>query len=186
MAKSVGQVLETTGGYGPIFAVCGCIYLIAVLVIHLLTPKMAQEADLRTTAIRTDFGAWTEYVRDAPPVLLVRVSPQFEESMWKTLARGGAATQGVVLPPLKSLTANFLRMRAYCGDSEVLPIHPFIIEHRVAERAPIREGLYVFERDAFGPQCPTIKFAMFSAKDPAEPDTKVIDAKLFEQLAKPD
>lgn len=41
MAKSVGQVLETTGGYGPIFAVCGCIYLIAVLVIHLLTPKMA-------------------------------------------------------------------------------------------------------------------------------------------------
>lgn len=41
MAKSVGQVLETTGGYGPIFAVCGCIYLLAVLVVHLLTPKMA-------------------------------------------------------------------------------------------------------------------------------------------------
>lgn len=40
MAKSVGQVLETTGGYEPIFAVCGCIYLLAVLVVHLLTPKM--------------------------------------------------------------------------------------------------------------------------------------------------
>lgn len=40
MAKSVGQVLETIGGYGPIFAVCGCIYLLAVLVVHVLTPKM--------------------------------------------------------------------------------------------------------------------------------------------------
>lgn len=40
MAKSVGQVLEGMGGYGPIFAVCGGIYLLAVLVIHLLTPKM--------------------------------------------------------------------------------------------------------------------------------------------------
>ncbi len=41
MAKSVGQVLEAAGGYAPIFAVCGFIYLLAVLVIHLLTPKMA-------------------------------------------------------------------------------------------------------------------------------------------------
>ncbi|MBP7705516.1 MAG: MFS transporter, partial [Caulobacter sp.] len=40
MAKSVGHVLEGMGGYGPIFAVCGGIYLLAVLVIHLLTPKM--------------------------------------------------------------------------------------------------------------------------------------------------
>ncbi len=40
MAKSVGQVLETDRPMSPIFAVCGCIYLLAVLVIHLLTPKM--------------------------------------------------------------------------------------------------------------------------------------------------
>ena len=40
MAKSVGHVLEGMGGYGPIFAVCGGIYLLAVVVIHLLTPKM--------------------------------------------------------------------------------------------------------------------------------------------------
>lgn len=40
MAKSVGHVLEGMGGYGPIFAVCGGVYLLAILVIHLLTPKM--------------------------------------------------------------------------------------------------------------------------------------------------
>ena len=53
----------------------------------LLTP--AQARDLEADA-RGDFGTWTDYVRDAEPVLLVRVSPQFEESMWKMLARGAA------------------------------------------------------------------------------------------------
>jgi ACS family hexuronate transporter-like MFS transporter len=41
MAKSVGFVLETIGGYGPIFAVAGVIYFLAVLVVHLLSPKLA-------------------------------------------------------------------------------------------------------------------------------------------------
>ena len=123
-------------------------------------------------------------MRDAEQVLLVRVSPQFEESMWKMLARGAAATQGMALPPLKSFTANFLQLRAYCGDAEVTPIHPFIIEHQAAERAPVREGLYVFAIDAFGPQCATVRFSMFSEKDPKNADTKAIDPKLFEQLAR--
>ena len=39
MAKSVGWVLDTIGGYGPIFAVCGSIYIIALIVVHLLMPK---------------------------------------------------------------------------------------------------------------------------------------------------
>ena len=147
-----------------------------------LTPKLAR--DLEADA-RGDFGTWTDYVRDAEQVLLVRVSPQFEESMWKMLARGAAATQGMALPPLKSFTANFLQLRAYCGDAEVTPIHPFIIEHQAAERAPVREGLYVFAIDAFGPHCATVRFSMFSEKDPKNADTKTIDPKLFEQLTKP-
>jgi hypothetical protein len=147
-----------------------------------LTPVLAR--DLEADA-RGDFGTWTDYVRDAERVLLVRVSPQFEESMWKMLARGAAATQGMALPPLRSFTANFLQLRAYCGDTEVTPIHPFIIEHQTPERPPVREGLYVFAIDAFGPQCTSVRFSMFSEKDPKSADTKTIDPKLFEQLTKP-
>ena len=144
----------------------------------------AQARELNTSDPRSDFGNWTDYLRYAPPALLVRVSPQFEESLWKMLARGAASTQGMSLPPLKSFTANFLRLRAYCGDAEVTPIHPFIIERPVPDRSPIREGLYVFPIDAFGPHCATVRFSMFSAKDPKSPDTKTIDPKLFEQLLK--
>lgn len=147
-----------------------------------LTPTLARDLDLDA---RGDFGTWTDYVRDADQVLLVRVSPQFEESTWKMLARGAAATQGMALPPLKSFTSNFLQMRAYCGNTEVTPIHPFIIEHQAPERPPVREGLYVFAIDAFGPQCSGVRFSMFSEKDPKNADTKTIDPKLFEQLTKP-
>jgi hypothetical protein len=151
--------------------------------ITLLTSTQAREGN--GSDPRLDFENWTDYLRYAPPVLLVRVSPQFEESFWKMLGRGAASTQGVNLPPLKSFSANFLRMRAYCGDTEVLPIHPFVIERRINDKQSIREGLYVFELGAFGPRCSTVKFSMFSEKDPKQGDTKVVDPRLFEQLTKP-
>lgn len=154
--------------------------------ITLWSARMVRGIEPGASSVRTDFGSWSEYVRDLDDhVFLVRVSPQFEESLWKTLARGVAATQGMMLPPLKNFTSNFLQLRAYCGDAEVLPIHPFVIEHEVEGRSAIREGLYAFELAAFGPACPAIRFSMFSERDPQKPDTKVIDPKLFEQLAKP-
>lgn len=43
MAKSTGLVLDATGGnYTIIFAVCTTVYFIAVLAIHLLSPKLAR------------------------------------------------------------------------------------------------------------------------------------------------
>ncbi|MBY0492866.1 MAG: trypsin-like peptidase domain-containing protein [Cyanobacteria bacterium] len=151
--------------------------------ITLLTSTQAREDG--SSDPRLDFDTWTDYLRYTPPVLLVRVSPQLEESFWKTLARGAAMTQGVNLPPLKNFTSNFLRLRAQCGDTEVLPIHPFVIERRINDKQSIREGLYVFEPAAFGPQCSTIRFSMYSEKDSQKPDTRAIDPKLFDQLIKP-
>ncbi len=152
--------------------------------IALLTPAQVMDKSKGQAGLRGDAGNWAQYVRDVGEVLLVRISPRFEESVLKMLARGAAATQGVSIPPLRSFTANFLRLRAYCGDVEVTPIHPFVIEHEVPGRSPIREGLYVFERGAFGPHCAAVRFSMFSEKDPQRADTKSIDPKLFDQLPK--
>ena len=41
MAKFVGYMLQTTGSYAVIFAVAGSVYVIALLVIHLLSPRLA-------------------------------------------------------------------------------------------------------------------------------------------------
>ncbi|HEX7851523.1 MAG TPA: MFS transporter [Sphingomonas sp.] len=42
MAWFTGYILQTTGSYALIFAVAGSVYLIAVAVVHLLSPKLAR------------------------------------------------------------------------------------------------------------------------------------------------
>ena len=150
--------------------------------IALVTPPMIT-GDQSSWSPRTFFANWTAYVANAPQVLLVRVSPQFEESMWRMIARGAAATQGVVLPPLRSFNANFLRMRAFCGSAEVAPIHRFIIEMPIQDRAPIREGLYVFALTDFGTHCPSVRFDLFSEKSPNKADSRNIDPTMFARIA---
>jgi S1-C subfamily serine protease len=150
--------------------------------IALVTPAMVN-SDAGTMSARSYFGYWMPYVGNAPQVLFVRVTPQFGESLWKTLARGAAATQGMNLPPLKSFNANFQRMRAYCGTTEVLPIHPFVIDMPLEGKNAVREGLYVFAQTDFGPHCGSVRFDMFSEKSPNKPDSRTIEPALFTRVA---
>ena len=129
-----------------------------------------------------EFSNWSDYVGDFPPVLLIRVTPKLVEGFWTTVARGAAMTQGVALPPIKRYKSGFARMRAFCGDTEVTPIHPFRLEQRVSETDAIYEGLYVFDPGAFGPHCGTVKLVLYSEKEPDKGDTRVVDASLIQQI----
>jgi hypothetical protein len=140
----------------------------------------AQEQPEQTSA--RDFRNWSEYVADFPPVLLIRVTPKMVESFWTTVARGAAKTQGVDVPAMKHFKAGFARMRVFCGDAEVTPIHPFKLEQRVAENDAIYEGLYVFDPAALGPQCAAVKLVMYSDKAPEKGDTRVVDPKILDQI----
>ena len=132
-------------------------------------------------AIR-DFGNWSAYVAEFPPVLLVRVTPKQVESLWTKVARGAAMTQGMALPPMKRAKAGFSSMRAFCGDVEVLPIHPFMLEQRVSEAEAIYEGLYVFDPDALGPQCATVRLALYSENAPEKADTRTVDPGVLQRV----
>ena len=129
-----------------------------------------------------DFSNWSEYVADFPAVLLVRVTPKLVEGFWTTVARGAARTQGMDLPPFKHFKSGFSRMRAFCGEAEVTPIHPFKLEQRVSESDAIYEGLYVFDPGALGPQCATVKLVLYSEKEPEKGDTRVVDPKVLQQI----
>jgi S1-C subfamily serine protease len=130
----------------------------------------------------TDFSNWSEYVADFPPVLLVRVTPKQVEGFWTTVARGAARTQGMSLPPIKHVKSGFSRLRAFCGDAEVTPIHPFKLEQRVSETDVIREGLYVFDPGALGPPCGSVKLVLYSEKEPEKGDTREVDPKVLQQI----
>jgi S1-C subfamily serine protease len=129
-----------------------------------------------------EFSNWSEYVADFPPVLLVRVTPKLVEGFWTTVARGAAMTQGMSLPPIKRVRAGFSRMRAFCGDAEVTPIHPFKLEQRIGDTDAIHEGLYVFDPGALGPHCGTVKLVLHSDKEPDKGDTQVVDPQTLERV----
>jgi hypothetical protein len=141
-----------------------------------------RDRDPRTPDPLLGFANWSEYVADVPPVLLVRVTPKLVEGFWTMVARGAARTQGISLPPIKRFKPGFARMRAFCGDTEVTPIHPFKIEQRVSDSDAIHEGLYAFEPGAFGPQCGTVKLMLYSEKEPDKGDTRVVDPRVVEQI----
>jgi len=129
-----------------------------------------------------DFRNWSAYTADYPPVLLVRVTPKLVEGFWTTVARGAAQTQGVAIPAIKRPKSGFSQMRAYCGDAEVVPIHPFKVEQRVGANDAMYEGLYVFDPGALGPQCASVKLVLTSEKEPDKPDTRVVEPRIVQQI----
>jgi len=139
------------------------------------------EAEARLGRL-TDFGSLADYFTPEAPVLIVRVTPRLVESFWKRLAREAARTQGAALPAFKDFTANFLRMRATCGDAVVLPIHPFVLEHAAGDKRVVREGLYVFGPDIFGPQCGTVTLTLSSEQAPEKGEVLAISPKVIDQI----
>ncbi len=142
----------------------------------------SQEVQRARQEALMNFGDWSDYFADTPPVLVVRVTPKFAESFWTTIARGAAYTQGVALPAIKHFKPGFSRMRAFCGDVEVTPIHAFTLEQRLSESDFIREGLYVFDPGALGPQCKPVKLVVYSEKEPEKPDTRLVDPEMIDRL----
>jgi S1-C subfamily serine protease len=140
------------------------------------------DADEIAERLLTDFGNWSEYVSATPPVLLIRVTPKLVEGFWTKVARGAAMTQGMAIPPIKRLKPDFARLRALCGDAEIVPVHPFKLEHRVSDNDTLVEGLYAFDPGALSPACATVKLQLYSEKDPRTAGTLVVDAKVVQQI----
>jgi hypothetical protein len=128
------------------------------------------------------FSNWSDYVADIPPVLFVRVTPKMAEGFWAKMARGAAYTQGMALPAIKRLKSGFERLQAFCGRTEVTPIHPFKLDLRVSDTEAIYEGLYAFDPAALGPGCGSVTLALYSEKEPAKADTRSVDPTILQQI----
>jgi hypothetical protein len=139
------------------------------------------EAEARLGRL-SEFGGWSGYFDALPPVLIVRATPKMVEGFWKRLGREAARTQGAVLPPFKDFKTSFRHMRVTCGEVEVTPIHPFVLEHSVSEKNVVREGLYVFDPDALGPHCGTVTLSLYSEAQPERSDTLTPTRAIIDQI----
>ena len=113
---------------------------------------------------------------------MIRVTPRLVESVWMKVARGAAMVKGIALPPIKRLKSGFARMRAYCGDRELTPVHPFVVEVEASDTETVFEGLYVFAPDALSPACGSVKLALYSQQAPAKADVLAVEAAVIEQI----
>jgi S1-C subfamily serine protease len=150
-----------------------------------LTPILVHAAEKGTPQLSgplMDFANWSEYVAETLPVVMIRVTPKLVEGFWAKVARGAAMTKGIALPPIKRFRSGFLRLRAFCGDTAVTPIHPFTLERRISESAAIYEGLYVFDPAALTPSCGTVKLELFSEASAAKGETVVVGAGIIAQV----
>ncbi len=152
--------------------------------IAFITPLQIDASEDRPELTRPlfDFRNWSEYVAERPQVLLVRATPKLVEGFWTKVARGAASTQGVALPAFKHPKSGFSRMRAFCGETEVTPIHPFKLEQRLSATETIYEGFYVFDPGALVPECVSVKLQLYSEKEPQKGDTIIVDAKVIQQI----
>jgi hypothetical protein len=82
----------------------------------------------------------------------------------------------------RAIETDSLRLRASCGGADLVPIHPFVLEHRISEKDVIREGLDVFDPAAFGPQCDRAALSLYFGEGPGETDTLTMDAKAIERI----
>jgi hypothetical protein len=130
-----------------------------------------------------EFGNWADYVADYPAVLLIRVTPKMVESFWTSIGRVAARTQGMDLPRLAHAKTGFARLRLFCGDDEVTPVHPFTIEQPVSERESVSEGLYAYDPATVAPRCGSVRLMLYSEKEPDKADTRVIDMRIVEQVS---
>jgi hypothetical protein len=152
--------------------------------IAFITPVHIYGAKDQARSAVMDFGNWSEYLADYPRALLVRVTPKMAEGLWAKVARGAAMAQGMSLPSMKRAKSSFLRMRAFCGDTEVTPIHPFVVAHPVSQTEAIDEGLYVFDPAALGSSCSAVKLTVYSEKEPDKGDARVVDQKVLQLIAR--
>ena len=92
-------------------------------------------------------------------------------------------TQGVSIPSIKRPKGDFGSMRALCGQTLIVPVHPFKIEHRLSDKDTLVEGLYAFDPGAMTAACAAVTLHVFSEKDPRSPETVVVNPKVLEKIA---
>lgn len=170
------------GGQGPYRLSTSDFDVMFITPAQLVAPQSRWNADDIMERLLTDFGNWSEYVAATPAVLLIRVTPKLVEGFWTKVARGAAMTQGMSIPPIKRLKPDFARMRALCGDAEIVPVHPFKLEHWLSDKDTLVEGLYAFDPGALSPACATVTLQLFSDKEPKKGDTVVVDPKVIQQI----
>ncbi|HSL54629.1 MAG TPA: hypothetical protein VK868_09560, partial [Pyrinomonadaceae bacterium] len=132
---------------------------------------------------------WREYVGEYKPVIIIDADPKMGESFWGSFGRSFAAAYGIHTQANIRFKTDFYKMKLFCGDREIMPIHPgkipyFMNESNYFIRAKdaTYEGLYSYPEGAISSTCGEVRLEVFSERNPEKPSVKKLSDKTIARI----
>lgn len=127
---------------------------------------------------------WEGEAGEHPAVFGIYVMPKVKEGFGSVFGR----SLNVNLAAKLKFKTDFQSMKLFCGDKEVLPIHPGRVPVTVSVRNravkmddSTYKGIYMYPPDAVNPDCGQVKLEIYSAKG-SEPTVKNFDEKTVQHV----
>lgn len=127
---------------------------------------------------------WEEEAGAHPAVFGIYVMPKAKEGFGSALGRSFNVNSTAKL----RFKTDFQTMKLFCGDKEVLPIHPgrvpvtVSVQNRVVKMEDSTyKGVYMYAPDAVNPECGQVKIEIYSAKG-GDPTVKTFDEKTVQHV----
>src|SRR5258705_1608343 len=127
---------------------------------------------------------WEEEAGVHPAVFAIYVMPKAKEGLGSAFRRPFSLNSASKL----KFKTDFQTMKLFCGDKEVLPIHPgripvtVSVQNRVVKMDDSTyKGVYVYSPDAVKPDCGQVKLEVYSSKG-GDPTVKMFDDKTVQHV----
>lgn len=129
---------------------------------------------------------WESAAGEHKAVFGVIVFPKAKEGFGSAFGRAMLAPYS---PAKLKFKTDFYKMRLFCGEKEIQPIHPGRIPLTVSmQNAAVRMndstyyGIYSYPPDAVSPECGQVRLEIYSSKDNAQAVVKVLDTKTVDRV----
>jgi len=127
---------------------------------------------------------WEEEAGAHPAVFGIYVMPKAKEGFGSAFGRSLNPNSAAKL----KFKTDFQTMKLFCGDKEVLPIHPgrvpvtVSVQNRAVKmQDSTYKGVYLYAPDAVNPDCGQVKMEIYSSKG-GEPIVKTFDEKTIQHV----
>jgi len=127
---------------------------------------------------------WEQEAGAHPAIFAIYVMPKAKEGLGSAFGRSFSLNSAAKL----KFKTDFQAMKLFCGNKEVLPIHPgkvpvtVSIQNRLVKMDDSTyKGIYVYSPDAVNPNCGQIKLEIYSSKG-AEPTVRAFDEKTVQHV----
>jgi len=150
---------------------------------HKKRNKKQQSAD-ENTGNSDEPKEWEEEAGAHPAVFAIYAMPKAKEGLGSALGRSFSVNSAAKL----KFKTDFQTMKLFCGDKEILPIHPGRVPVTVSVRNravkmedSTYKGVYLYSPDAVNPGCGQVKLEIYSSKG-GEATVKTFDEKTVQHV----